>query len=131
MRARAGSGELAGKLRGANLLISLASLQVETTGPAKKCLPSHVPRVGSSALHGARGSPVLPWARWGFKAHLQPGQPLQSSPHTQIIIGMVFFFSPPNYFQYLDFKNWNKKLFQVMQLQRKIYWDQLKTLLFL
>ena len=42
----------------------------------------------------------------------------------------VFLFFP-NYFQYLDFKNWNKKLFQVMQLQRKIYWDQLKMLLFL
>lgn len=41
---------------------------------------------------------------------------------------MFFFFS--NYFQYLDFKNWNKKLFQVMQLQRKIYWDQLKMCYF-
>lgn len=43
---------------------------------------------------------------------------------------MFFFFFFPNYFQYLDFKNWNKKLFQVMQLQRKIYWDQLKMCYF-
>lgn len=41
---------------------------------------------------------------------------------------MFFFFS--NYFQYLDFKNWNKKLSQVMQLQRKIYGDQLKMCYF-
>lgn len=67
-------------------------------------------------------------AGWLCKAHLQPSQPLKSSQHTQIIIEMFFFFS--NYFQYLDFKNWNKKLFQVMQLQRKIYWDQLKMCYF-